>query len=100
MLSFVLVHTHDNSLEVGRVVWFRQEAKVARWCEEVQLLQQEIYRSKQFFRNRAALWRSQVELKLRDLPTFGKNIYCLKRAAMYDRLLGTLCLVLCYSVKK
>ena len=77
-------------LLVGRVLWFRQEAKVARWSEEIQLVEKEIQRSKLFFRDRAALWRSKVkvDVKMANMATFGRNAYCMKRAAVYDRLLG------------
>ena len=73
---------------MAKVLWFREEAKVSRWREEVQLLEAEIKRSKLFFEHCADVWRANIDANPESIEGFAANAFCWKQVDVYNRMRG------------
>ena len=71
-----------------KVLWFRAEAKVTRWYEEVRLLEAEIDRAKLYFQYFADAWTAAIDDDPTTLLAYASNAYCYKMAAMYKQSLS------------
>ena len=70
---------HDHLSAVYRVNWLRTKAQLARWIDERDLIFKEMTWTVDFYRSRAAWWRS-----LRSENSVGHAAYAARQAAMWD----------------
>jgi hypothetical protein len=81
--------TQEEVDEVVRVEWTTSFARLERWSEEVELLQEEMRRVVAFLEWKSAAWLVKVDVRGEDM-TFdiqsGLNAYARKQAAVYRNL--------------
>ncbi|KAH9829608.1 uncharacterized protein C8Q71DRAFT_863183 [Rhodofomes roseus] len=75
------------ALEAARVEWCRASARVARWGEEVEIVQEEMRRVQRFFKHWMEVWDVRAKVPCATLAQRGAAAYAAKQAAMYSRLL-------------
>ncbi|KAJ6538207.1 hypothetical protein DFH09DRAFT_1249732 [Mycena vulgaris] len=75
--------------EAVRIEWAKARARRLRWCEEVDLLEEEMDRVLRFMGWRADWWRAQIGLRgLPEGPQLeGETAYALGQAALQEELL-------------
>ena len=81
--------TQEEVDEVVRVEWTTSFARLERWSEEVELLQEEMRRVAAFLEWKSVAWLAKVDVRGEDV-TFdirsGLNAYAQKQAAVYRGL--------------
>ena len=81
--------TQEEVNDVVRVEWTTAYARLARWAEEVDLLQEEMRRVVAFLEWKSTDWLARMDGR-REKPTFdirsGLNVYAQKQAAVYHSL--------------
>ena len=81
-----------EAIEAMRVEWGKTRARAQRWSEEVQLLREEMRRVLEYFKWKAAWWRSKKNAQLTVGPAIsnGLQAYAEKQAVILERL-GQVC---------
>ena len=73
-----------------RIEWGKARARAARWSEEVELLQEEMRRTKQFFEWKAQWWEQHrdppSDIPLNSLTRQGISAYADRQATVQRRL--------------
>lgn len=71
---------------MDRVQWFRYQAQMERWTEEVDILRAELKRTKAFFSFWAGTWLKLVDPAASTRFEQGRNAYAQKVSLMYTKL--------------
>ncbi|KAJ3502808.1 hypothetical protein NMY22_g18461 [Coprinellus aureogranulatus] len=71
-------------LEVEKVHWFRAQADMMRWVEEVELLEEDLRRVSRSAKRMHDFWSSAAKT-IADV-TSGKRVYAEDKASMYMRM--------------
>ena len=91
--TFLLSQHTDLILSADRVLWFRQEACVLRWREQIEIIVAEIERTELYYGFFAKAWEALSRSATDTGPhthrfLSGKMAFCLKKRDLYRQLMS------------